>query len=67
VERAFRSLKTVDLQVRPIFHWNAGRVRAHVFLCMLAYYQLVAGFLRGLNLSASRMRTESGDLHSQIG
>jgi len=38
VERAFRSLKTVDLQVRPVFHWNAGRVRAHVFLCMLAYY-----------------------------
>jgi hypothetical protein len=38
VERAFRSLKTVDLQVRPIFHWNTGRVRAHVFLCMLAYY-----------------------------
>lgn len=38
VERAFRSLKTVDLQVRPIFHWNPERVRAHVFLCMLAYY-----------------------------
>ena len=38
VERAFRSLKTVDLQVRPVFHWNAQRVRAHVFLCMLAYY-----------------------------
>ena len=38
VERAFRSLKTVDLQVRPIFHWNAPRVRAHVFLCMLAYH-----------------------------
>jgi Transposase DDE domain len=38
VERAFRSLKTVDLQVRPVFHWNAERVRAHVFLCMLAYY-----------------------------
>ena len=38
VERAFRSLKTVDLNVRPIFHWNAERVRAHVFLCMLAYY-----------------------------
>jgi hypothetical protein len=37
VERAFRSLKTVDLRVRPIFHWNAPRVRAHVFLCMLAY------------------------------
>lgn len=38
VERAFRSLKTMALQVRPIFHWNAERVRAHVFLCMLAYY-----------------------------
>lgn len=38
VERAFRSLKTVDLHVRPIFHWNADRVRAHVFLCVLAYY-----------------------------
>lgn len=38
VERAFRSLKTVDLQVRPVFHYAAPRVRAHVFLCMLAYY-----------------------------
>jgi transposase len=38
VERAFRSLKTVDLKIRPIFHYNADRVRAHVFLCMLAYY-----------------------------
>ena len=38
VERAFRTLKTVDLQVRPIHHWLADRVRAHVFLCMLAYY-----------------------------
>ena len=38
VERAFRSLKTVDLHVRPIHHWSADRVRAHVFLCMLAYY-----------------------------
>ena len=38
VERAFRSLKTVDLKVRPIYHHAAGRVRAHVFLCMLAYY-----------------------------
>jgi hypothetical protein len=37
VERAFRCLKTVDLQVRPIDHWLADRVRAHVFLCMLAY------------------------------
>ena len=38
VERAFRSIKTVDLHVRPIYHYSAGRVRAHVFLCMLAYY-----------------------------
>jgi hypothetical protein len=38
VERAFRSIKTVDLHVRPVFHYNTQRVRAHVFLCMLAYY-----------------------------
>lgn len=38
VERAFRSMKTVDMHVRPVFHYNAQRVRAHVFLCMLAYY-----------------------------
>jgi Transposase DDE domain len=38
VERAFRCCKTVDLKVRPIFHRLADRVRAHVFLCMLAYY-----------------------------
>ena len=38
VERAFRSLKTVDLELRPVFHWVAPRVRAHVLLCMLAYY-----------------------------
>jgi len=35
VERAFRSLKTIDLEIRPIRHWTADRVRAHVFLCML--------------------------------
>ena len=38
VEHAFRSLKTVDLEIRPIHHRLADRVRAHVFLCMLAYY-----------------------------
>jgi hypothetical protein len=38
VERAFRTLKTVELEVRPIHHRLADRVRAHVFLCMLAYY-----------------------------
>ena len=38
VERAFRSMKTVDLKVRPIYHWLDDRIRGHVFLCMLAYY-----------------------------
>jgi hypothetical protein len=38
VERAFRCLKTIDLHVRPIHHWNADRVRAHVFLCMLGLH-----------------------------
>ena len=38
VERAFRSLKTVDLHVRPIHHRQPDRVRAHIFLCVLAYY-----------------------------
>lgn len=45
VEWAFRSLKTVDLQIRPIYHWKDDRIRAHVFLCMLAYY--VEWHLRG--------------------
>jgi transposase len=38
VERAFRSLKSVDLEVRPIHHRLEDRVRAHIFVCMLAYY-----------------------------
>lgn len=38
VERAFRTLKSVDLRIRPIHHRLADRVRAHIFLCMLAYY-----------------------------
>ena len=38
VERAFRSLKTLDIHLRPIFHWTAPRVRAHVLLCMLTYH-----------------------------
>ncbi len=38
VERAFRTLKGVDLKIRPIHHWLEKRVRAHIFLCMLAYY-----------------------------
>ena len=38
IEQAFRSLKTMDLKVRPIRHRTEDRVRAHIFLCMLAYY-----------------------------
>jgi len=38
IEQAFRSFKTVDLKVRPIRHRREDRVRAHIFLCMLAYY-----------------------------
>lgn len=51
VERAFRSLKSIDLRVRPIHHRLADRVRSHIFLCMLAYYiehrlrELLAGLM----------------------
>jgi len=38
VERAFRSIKTMDLEVRPIHHYQEQRVRTHLFICMLAYY-----------------------------
>jgi transposase len=38
VERAFRNLKTVQLEIRPVYHKNDDRIRCHVFLCMLAYY-----------------------------
>jgi len=38
VERAFRSLKSIDLKIRPIYHHLERRVRSHIFLCMLAYY-----------------------------
>lgn len=38
VERAFRNLKTVQLEIRPVYHKNDDRIRSHVFLCMLSYY-----------------------------
>jgi hypothetical protein len=38
VERAFRCLKGLDLRIRPIFHRDEQRVRAHIFLCLLAYH-----------------------------
>lgn len=63
VERAFRSLKTVDLQVRPIHHRLPERVRAHILLCMLAYYvewnmrQLLAPLLFDDHDKAQAVRT----------
>jgi transposase len=38
VEKAFRCYKSIDLKVRPIYHYKGDRVKAHIFLCMLAYY-----------------------------
>jgi len=40
IEQAFRSMKTVQLEIRPIYHYTDDRIRAHVFLCMLSYYLL---------------------------
>jgi transposase len=37
-ERAFRTLKSIDLKIRPLFHWTSNRIKSHVLLCMLAYY-----------------------------
>ena len=41
IERAFRGLKSVEIAVRPIFHYREDRVRAHLFLCFLAYHCLL--------------------------
>jgi transposase len=38
IERAFRNIKTMSLEIRPIYHHLDNRIKAHVFLCMLAYY-----------------------------
>jgi hypothetical protein len=40
VERAFRSIKTEDLRLRPIWHYDENRVKTHIFICMLSYYVL---------------------------
>ena len=53
VERAFRSLKTVDLKVRPVFHRTEPRVRAHVLLCVLAYYASYCAPRYGVDLRRS--------------
>jgi transposase len=41
VERAFRTIKTTLLRIRPVYHWKDDRIKAHTFLCMLAYYIVV--------------------------
>ena len=63
VERAFRSLKTVDLKVRPICHYAASRVRAHVFPCMLAYYATMRprGGLSGVVFGVGMRSGEASD------
>jgi transposase len=38
VGQAFRNLKTVSLEMRPVYHKTDDRIRSHVFLCMLSYY-----------------------------
>jgi transposase len=40
IERAFRCIKTEDLRLRPIYHYDEKRVKTHIFICMLAYYVL---------------------------
>ena len=75
VERAFRSLKTVDLEIRPIYHWLEDRVRAHVLLCMLAYHvewhmrRALAPMLYEDEEKETllAMRSESGDQSSSLG
>jgi len=63
VEQAFRNLKTVRLEVRPVFHKKDARMRAHVFLCLLAYYvqwqaqQRLQPLLAGDGAGKKRQRT----------
>ena len=64
VERAFRSLKTIDLKVRPIHHRTADRVRAHIFLCMLAYY-VEWHMRRGLARNAVRRYRPTGQVQAR--
>lgn len=67
VEQAFRTMKTTDLFVRPIRHWNPDRVRGHVFLCMLSYLiiwkarQLFSDFISRKQVDEGALQT---DCHS---
>ena len=60
VERAFRSIKTTQLEVRPVFHYSEKRVRAHIFLCMLALLRPVAYAGGATVASILRRRTRRG-------
>ena len=65
VERAFRSLKSVDLKVRPLHHRRADRVRAHVLLCMLASTRVAhAGETGAAAMTLTRRRESSGGARS---
>jgi hypothetical protein len=64
IERAFRSLKGI-IQLRPVRHWLAERVRAHVFLCYLAYLflSLLRYHLRNTEFTADRALNELGTMY----
>lgn len=63
VEQAFRSLKTTALELRPIYHHRDDRIRAHAFLCMLAYYLLWHATERLEPLFAEQTRAiEAGEI-----
>ena len=40
IEQAFRNMKTVRLEIRPVYHKTDDRIKCHIFICMLAYYVL---------------------------
>ena len=66
MERAFRTLKGLDLQIRPIHHRNETRVWAHPFLCLLAYYlEWQDGLLSGQAI-ANAIYVESPFVHSSV-
>lgn len=68
VEQAFRTMKTTELFIRPIRHWNPDRVRGHVFVCMLSYMiiwkarQLFSGFITHDPVDETTLQTDSHSL-----
>ena len=63
IEQAFRNMKTVQLEIRPIYHRTDDRIKAHVFLCMLSYYlfwhlnKALAPFFKGIKPNYTRQHT----------